>query len=194
MTTLEFCIARREAELPAFVRVLAAIPPARLDYRPDPKARTAGELAWVLACEEAGLLALIEQGTMEWKDTPAPALPAIVAAFEESAAAVNARLAKLDAAAWERKVAMTAGGTAVWEDTLGEHGVGLPVRRHPPPRPAQHLPAPDGQQGAVDLRPVGRRRRAVTGILGPLSLPDLRSELPCGRAQGSRNISPSSVS
>jgi hypothetical protein len=40
MTNLEFCIARRKAERTAFVRVLRAIPKARLDCRPDPKART----------------------------------------------------------------------------------------------------------------------------------------------------------
>ena len=41
MTKNEFCIATRKAEFPAFVRVLKAMPQDRLDYRPDPKARTA---------------------------------------------------------------------------------------------------------------------------------------------------------
>ena len=49
MTNREFCLARRKSELPAFVRVLKALPEGRLDYRPDPKARTAWELAWHLA-------------------------------------------------------------------------------------------------------------------------------------------------
>lgn len=51
MTNLEFCVARRKAETPAFVRVLKAIPEERQDYRPDPKARTAAEIAWLLATE-----------------------------------------------------------------------------------------------------------------------------------------------
>ena len=36
-------------EMEATKKVLAAIPDGKRDYRPDPKARTAGELAWHLA-------------------------------------------------------------------------------------------------------------------------------------------------
>ncbi len=36
-------------EMDATKKVLAAIPDGKRDYRPDPKARTAGELAWHLA-------------------------------------------------------------------------------------------------------------------------------------------------
>ena len=54
MTNLEFCRSRRKAELPAFVRVLKALPQGRLDYRPDPKARTAAELASVLVGRGSG--------------------------------------------------------------------------------------------------------------------------------------------
>ncbi len=66
--TLAFCSARRQAELPAFLRVLKAIPPGKRDYRPDPKSRTAGELAALLAASEAALLSLLETGVAEWKD------------------------------------------------------------------------------------------------------------------------------
>ena len=84
--------------------VLKALPPGRLDYRPDPKARTAAELAWVLAAEEAALVSLLDTGTVEWKDEPPPArVEEIVAAFERSAAGVNERLERLDEAGWEKK-------------------------------------------------------------------------------------------
>ena len=49
MNTLEFCRKQRKQEVPKFVKVLNAMPEGRLDYRPDPKARNAGDLAWVLA-------------------------------------------------------------------------------------------------------------------------------------------------
>ena len=121
MTNLEFCIARRKAELPAFVRVLKAVPQGRLDYRPDPKARTAAQLAWVLAAEEAALVSLLDTGTVEWKETPPPArVDEIVAAFERSAAAVNERLGRLDEAGWEKKVKFLMEGGAAWEDTLAQ--------------------------------------------------------------------------
>ena len=114
MTNLEFCIARRKSELPAFVRVLKALPQGRLDYRPDPKARTAAELAWVLAMEEEALLGLLDKGMVEWKDSKPPArIDEIVATFERSAAGVNERLSRLDEAGWQKKARlMMTGGAA----------------------------------------------------------------------------------
>jgi uncharacterized damage-inducible protein DinB len=121
MTNLEFCRARRKAELPAFVNVLKAVPQDRLDYRPDPKGRTAQELAWVLAQEEAALVSLLDTGTVEWKEEKPPArMEAIVAAYEKNAAAVNERLEKLDEAAWEKKGKFLMGEGGAWEDTIGQ--------------------------------------------------------------------------
>jgi uncharacterized damage-inducible protein DinB len=116
MTNLKFCIARRKAERPAFIRVLKAIPHSRSDYRPDPRARSAAEIAWLLAMEEAALVSLLDAGVVEWKESPAPKrVEDIVAAFERSSTEVNERLERLDEAAWERKVRF---GT--WEDTLSQ--------------------------------------------------------------------------
>jgi len=54
--SLEYAVGMREAMLQGLAReleitkkVLAAIPDAQRDYRPEPKARTAWELAWHLA-------------------------------------------------------------------------------------------------------------------------------------------------
>jgi uncharacterized damage-inducible protein DinB len=126
MTNLEFCIARRKAEMPAFVRVLKAVPQGRLDYRPDPKARTAAELAWLLAAEEAALLSLLDTGVVEWKEEVPPArMDEIVKAFERSTAAVNERLERLDEAGWQKKVRFLMGGGATWEDTLEQMAWGF---------------------------------------------------------------------
>ena len=120
MTNLEFCLARRKAELPAFLRVLKAVPPARLDYRPHPKSRTAAELAWLLASEEVALVSLLDEGRVEWKETAPPArVEDIVAAFERGAAAVNERLERLDDAGWQKKVELAMEGGA-WADRLAE--------------------------------------------------------------------------
>ena len=121
MTNLEFCIARRKAELPAFVNVLKALPEGRLDYRPDPKARTAAELAWMIVCEETALVSLLDSGTIEWKDAKPPArVEEFVAVFERDAAAVNAKLEALDEAGWEKKGKFLVGGATVWEDSVGQ--------------------------------------------------------------------------
>jgi len=120
MKSSEVCIARRKDEIPIFLRVLKAIPKGKQDYRPDPKARTARELAWVLASEEAGLLALIKEGVVEWKDSKPPEdIDSIVAAYERSSAEVNERLARLEDAAWNRKVKLLMEGGGAWEETLG---------------------------------------------------------------------------
>ena len=121
MTNLEFCRSRRKAELPAFVRVLKALPQGRLDYRPDPKARTAAELASVLVAEEAALVALLDTGTIQWKEeAPARSVEEIVAAFERNAAAVDERLGRLDDAGWEKKGRFLMEGSPAWEDTVGQ--------------------------------------------------------------------------
>ena len=61
--TPEFALAYREImlmgltnELQATKKVLAAIPDAKRDYRPDPNARTAGDLAWHLASADVQML------------------------------------------------------------------------------------------------------------------------------------------
>ncbi len=119
MTNLQFCISRRKAERPAFVKVLKAIPQGRSDYRPDPKARTAAELAWLLAYEETALVSLIKDGVVEWKTTPPPArVEESVSAFERDSAEANALLERLDDAAWEKKVQFKAGEGGVWEESL----------------------------------------------------------------------------
>ena len=121
MTNLEFCIARRKGEQPVSVRVLKAIPRERLEYRPDPKARTALELAWVLATEEAALVSLIRDGVLDWKESKPPEdIDNIVAAFEHSSAEVNERLEHLDEAAWNARVRLLMGEGGAWEDTLGQ--------------------------------------------------------------------------
>jgi uncharacterized damage-inducible protein DinB len=120
LTNLEFYRETRKAERPKFVSVLKAVPQGRLDYRPDPKSRTAQQLAWVFAQEEAALVSLLDTGTVEWKEEAPPAqMDAIVAAFEKSAAAVDKRLEKLDAVAWDKKGKMLMGGASVWEETIG---------------------------------------------------------------------------
>ena len=121
MTTLEFCVARRKAELPAFVRVFKALTQGRLDYQPDPKARTAGVLAAVMAAEEAALVSLLDAGSVDWSDpAPATSVDDVAAAFERNATAVNERLVKLDEAGWQKKAQFRMGGAVVWEDAVSE--------------------------------------------------------------------------
>jgi uncharacterized damage-inducible protein DinB len=121
MSNREFCIARRKMERPAFVKVLRALPPGQLAYRPDPKARTAGDLAWFIAAEESALVTLLDTGAIHWKDEKPPTtLDETVATYEQSAAAVDERLARMDEAGWERKARFIYGEDVSFEDTVGQ--------------------------------------------------------------------------
>ena len=125
MNDIEFCIVRRKAEMPAFVRVLKAMSQDRLDYKPDPKARSARELAWVMAVEERVLLDVIDKGAIEWPADEAPArVDDIVAAYDRASAAVNEKLAKLDESGW-RKNGKIRFGEAAWEDSIANITWGL---------------------------------------------------------------------
>jgi uncharacterized damage-inducible protein DinB len=121
MTNLEFCISRRKAEVPTFVKVLKAVPQGRLDYRADPKARTAADLAWLIVHEEAALVTLLDTGSIDWKEEKPPAsVDQMVAAYERHAAAVDERLARLTEAGWEKKGRFLMAGAPPWEDTIGQ--------------------------------------------------------------------------
>ena len=41
-------------------------------YRPDPKSRTAQEIAWQIVCEEKMLIEALESGVAEWAPPPMP--------------------------------------------------------------------------------------------------------------------------
>ena len=125
MNDLEFCVVRRKRETPAFIRVLKALTEGRLDYQPDPKARTAKDLAWLMAVEEQALLGVLDKGTIDWPGDPAPArVDEIVAAYEKWSAGVTEKLAGLDEAGW-RKTAKIQMGAAAWEDTVANMTWGL---------------------------------------------------------------------
>ena len=80
--------------------VLARIPDGS-DYRPDPKSRTAKDIAWQIVCEEKMLIDALESGKMEWTPAPAPAaMKDIVTTYETQSADIVRRLESLAAAKW----------------------------------------------------------------------------------------------
>ena len=81
--------------------VLARIPEGS-DYRPDPKSRTAREIAWQIVCEERMIIEALESGKAEWAPPPLPAtMKDVLAAYESQSAAMAGRWEKLPAARWD---------------------------------------------------------------------------------------------
>ena len=81
-------------------KVIARIPEGS-DYRPDPKSRTASEIAWQIVCEEKMIVDALETGAMEWKPAPAPATVAeMVELYDAQSADIVVRLKALPAERW----------------------------------------------------------------------------------------------
>jgi hypothetical protein len=51
--------------------VMARIPEGS-DYRPDPKSRTAQQIAWQIICEEKMIIEALETGNVVWAPPPMP--------------------------------------------------------------------------------------------------------------------------
>ncbi len=81
--------------------VLARIPEGS-DYRPDPRSRTAQEIAWQIVCEEKMIIEALESGTVEWAPPPMPATMAeVVAAYGTQSDRIVERWKALPAERWE---------------------------------------------------------------------------------------------
>jgi uncharacterized damage-inducible protein DinB len=81
--------------------VLARIPEGS-NYKPDPKSRTAQEIAWQIVCEEQMLIDALESGKAEWSPAPTPgSMKAILQAYEKQSASIAERLTGLSDARWE---------------------------------------------------------------------------------------------
>jgi len=93
-----------EKDAPATRKVLSRIPEGR-DYRPDPKSRTAREIAWLIVREEIALGDGLTKGAFEWADVPAPAtMKEVLDAYDRHHDEVTQRLQALDSARWEQDI------------------------------------------------------------------------------------------
>jgi uncharacterized damage-inducible protein DinB len=121
MNTREHLVECFRAERPKFVRVLKAVPPDKLAYRPHPRSSSAGDLVWLLASELHDACQIVDRLELDYKPTPAPAaLADSIGAYERNAAELEKRLVALDDAAWGRKARFLMDGNVAWEAPLGE--------------------------------------------------------------------------
>jgi uncharacterized damage-inducible protein DinB len=82
-------------------KVLARIPEGS-DYRPDPKSRTAQEIAWQIVGEEKMIIEALESGTVEWAPPPMPSsMKEVCDAYERQSDAIAQRWRALPAARWD---------------------------------------------------------------------------------------------
>ena len=115
----------REKEAPAMRKVLERIPEGS-DYRPDPKSRTAREIAWLIVQEDVQLVEGLDKGKLEWAEVPAPAtMKEVLATYDRHAQTANERLNKIDAARWTADVPFLFQGQEVMRSSAFETALGF---------------------------------------------------------------------
>ena len=127
LSNREFFIRRWVQEYPAFVDVCKALPSARLDYRPHPDSRSAGELVALLVSAEKSCVELCEVGRssynsgMRWHPTSGfTTLEEMIAAYEHHHRALADKLNALDDTTWNRQAWLTRGEQEIiLKDTVG---------------------------------------------------------------------------
>jgi uncharacterized damage-inducible protein DinB len=91
-----------EREALATRKVISRIPQGTSDYKPEPKSRSAREIAWLIVMEEKVLVEGFEKGTIEWQNFPAPeTVEEILATYDRNHDDLTKRLHALDHSVWE---------------------------------------------------------------------------------------------
>jgi uncharacterized damage-inducible protein DinB len=155
MTNREFFISRWRQEYPTFVKVLRAVPPDKLNYRPDPVTRSAAELIWLQVQEKQCWPELLKTGKIDWKPTePTLGLDEMIHAYETAHSELAPALERVDDHTWNEKITQfVMDGRVYFEVPLGEmFWLGLFDAIH------------HRGQLSVYLRPMGGR---VPSIYGP---------------------------
>jgi uncharacterized damage-inducible protein DinB len=81
-------------------KVLSRIPEGST-YRPDPKSRTAQQIAWQIVCEEQMIVEALETGKVQWAPPPTPAtMKEVLEAYEQQSAGMPRRWQALSAERW----------------------------------------------------------------------------------------------
>ena len=100
MTEQELFTKFWEKEATTTQKVLARIPDGST-YRPDPRSRTAQEIAWQIVCEERMIIEALENGKAEWAPPPMPtSMKDVLAAYETQSAGLPDRWRRLPAERW----------------------------------------------------------------------------------------------
>src|SRR5215208_1790870 len=82
-------------------KVLSRIP-ENSDYRPDPKSRTAQEIAWQVVNEEKMIIEAVETGNVAWSPGPMPkTMKDVVDTYEKQSADLARRWEALPQEKWD---------------------------------------------------------------------------------------------
>ena len=115
-----------EQEAPATEKVISRIPHDKSEYKPEPKSRTAREIAWLMMREEAVLADGLEKSSFTWEEVAAPAsVKDVIAESERQHDAITKRLHAIPAEKWELSVPFFFGGVEAMRDSAYEMAWGF---------------------------------------------------------------------
>ena len=85
-------------------KVISRIPENN-SYKPDPKSRTAMDIAWQIVCEEQMIMEALENGKAAWSPPATPkTMKEIHQAYEKNSAAIVEKLGKLPENKWNGQI------------------------------------------------------------------------------------------
>src|SRR5438093_7379032 len=127
LSNREFFIRRWAQEYPAFVDICEALPSAKLDYRPHPHSRSAGELVALLVSVERSCGELCSTGRtsyasgLRWHPTSGfTKLEEMIAAYEDHHRTLADKLNDLDDTTWNHQAWLMRGEQEIiLKDTVG---------------------------------------------------------------------------
>ena len=121
MTTREFYLERRRAELPVFLSVLRSIPAAQASYKPHERSPSTEQIVWTLTTELRSCLEAATHFRTEWRGgEPRPPLSEMLALFEQWSNELTDAVARMDDASWNRVAQFHYGGKVVSEQPVSQ--------------------------------------------------------------------------
>jgi len=104
-------------------KVLSRIPEGS-SYRPDPKSRTAREIAWLIVHEEIALADGLTKGVFEWSEVPAPAtMKEILDAHDR--AGVLGKLQAIAPSKWDDRIPFVHEGKQIMNEPASDNAWGF---------------------------------------------------------------------
>jgi uncharacterized damage-inducible protein DinB len=126
LSNREFFIQRWAQEYPAFLRILKALPANRLDYRPHPRSRSAGELVALLVSAQRSCIELCRSrkslySGLRWQESGTfGTLEEMIATYEADHDGLAAYLRTLDDSGWNHQAWLIEGRQEILlKDTVG---------------------------------------------------------------------------
>lgn len=127
MTDKDFFTKTIEDEIPRFERVFKAIPESNRDYKPDPKSKTAVEIAMTIAGEASTFIVFLKTGVIDMAQVAGKVsnLEEAIKVFSTSMEEAKNYSSSMSIEEWGSKAEMLSSGHKEWETTRGAMALSL---------------------------------------------------------------------